>query len=139
VRHALRERLDPEELFTALAPAHDNPRFDVQSLTSAGTCTVIVSGEVDSMTAPGLRDCLLDVLGRPHLRAVQVEVDLSRVAFLNAAGLTALAIAHQMADSAGRVLRIRCGTARAVLLPLQITGLWYAFNIIEQGRLEGNR
>ena len=89
------------------------------------------------MTAPGLRDCLRDVLGRPHLR--EVEVDLSRVTFLNAAGLIALAIAHQMADSAGRVLRIRCGTARAVLRPLQITGLWNAFNIIEQGQHEGTR
>jgi anti-sigma B factor antagonist len=70
---------------TALASTYDDDSpFDVRILTTAGTCTVIVSGEVDSVAAPRLRDCLLDVLGRPHLREVQVEVDLSQVTFLDA-------------------------------------------------------
>jgi anti-sigma B factor antagonist len=97
-----------------------------------------VSGEVDFLTAPGLREGLLDVLGRPDLPG-EVVVDLSRVTFLSVAGLAALAIAHDAADSAGQVLRIRCGTARAVIRPLQITGLWNAFDVVERRKSKGAR
>jgi anti-sigma B factor antagonist len=88
-----------------------------------------VCGEVDSVTAPVLRDCLLDVFGRPS-PPVAVVLDLSQVSFLSAAGLTALAIAHREADLAGLGLGIRCGTARAVIRPLVITGLWNVFPIV---------
>src|SRR5687768_6560690 len=66
--------------------------LDVRSLNSAGACTVLVSGEVDHATAPGLLENLLAVLDcRPLPR--EIVVDLSRVTFLGAAGLTVLVIA----------------------------------------------
>ena len=49
-----------------------------------------------------------------------------------AVGLTVLAVAHHVARSAGRVVGIRCGSARAVIRPLQITGLWNDLTIIDQ-------
>jgi anti-sigma B factor antagonist len=114
---------------TALPVEIDPNRIDVQLTTSADGCSVTVVGEVDSATAPGLRDCLLAVLARPG--AAAVDVDLSDVTFLDSAGLSALATAHRAALAADRVLRIRCGTARAVVRPLQITGLWDVFTVVQ--------
>ena len=114
---------------TALPVEIDPTRSDVQVSTSSEGCTVTVVGEVDSSTAPGLRECLLEVLARPA--ATPVQVDLSQVTFLDSAGLSALATAHRAATAAGRVLLVRCGTARAVVRPLQITGLWDVFTIVE--------
>ena len=114
---------------TALPIEVDPNRIDLQLSTSAEGCTVTVVGEVDSTTAPGLRECLLEVLHRPA--ATPVQVDLSQVTFLDSAGLSALATAHRAATATGRVLLIRCGTARAVVRPLQITGLWDVFTVVQ--------
>ena len=86
-----------------------------------GRCTVTVVGEVDTLGAPVLDGCLDQLLVRPDVRTV--ELDLSGVTFLDSAGLTALVRAHRTAEGSGRVLRLRCGTGRSVLRPLQITGL----------------
>jgi anti-sigma B factor antagonist len=107
----------------------DPTRIDVRAATSSSGTTVCVSGEVDSTTAPGLRNCLLEVIARPG--AGTIEVDLRDVTFLDSAGLSALATAHRAAEAAGRVLQMRCGTTRAVLRPLQITGLWAVFAVID--------
>ena len=114
---------------TAVPLDIDPTRIDVRAATSAAGCTVTVSGEVDSATAPGLRNCLLEVLSRPG--ATSVEVDLRGVTFLDSAGLSALATAHRAAQAAGRELVMRCGNARAVARPLQITGLWDVFTVVD--------
>jgi anti-sigma B factor antagonist len=114
---------------TALPIDIEPTRIDVRAATSSTGSTVVVSGEVDSTTAPGLRNCLLEVIGRPG--TAPVEVDLRDVTFLDSAGLSALATAHRAAEAAGRVLRMRCGTTRAVVRPLQITGLWTLFTIVD--------
>jgi anti-sigma B factor antagonist len=114
---------------TALPVDLDPTRIDVRAATSSSGCTVSVTGEVDSTTAPGLRNCLLEVIARPDTTAV--EVDLRGVTFLDSAGLSALATAHRAAVAADRELRMRCGTTRAVVRPLQITGLWGVFTVID--------
>jgi anti-sigma B factor antagonist len=114
---------------TALPIDIDPRRMEVQVVVSDDGCRVTVQGEVDSSTAPDLRDCLLEVLSRPG--SADVEVDLTRVTFLDSAGLSALAVAHRAGVSAGRGLRVRCGTARAVVRPLQITGLWDVFTVVD--------
>ncbi|MBB3674289.1 STAS domain-containing protein [Modestobacter versicolor] len=114
---------------TALPIDIDPTRIDVRAATSSTGTTVSVSGEVDSTTAPGLRNCLLEVLARPG--ETTVEVDLREVTFLDSAGLSALATAHRAAVAAGRVLQMRCGTTRAVVRPLQITGLWTVFTVLD--------
>jgi len=105
--------------------------MEVRSLDAADGCTVNVSGEIDSLTAPGLQEVLLDVLDRPQPSG-GVTVDLGRVTFLGAVGLTVLAVGHHLAENTGRVLRIRCGTSRAVIRPLQVTGLWDVLHIVER-------
>jgi anti-sigma B factor antagonist len=114
---------------TAVPIDIDTTRIVVRAATSTSGSTVRVTGEVDSTTAPGLRDCLLDVIGRSG--STTVEVDLSGVTFLDSAGLSALATAHRAAVAAGRDLRMRCGTTRAVVRPLQITGLWTLFTVVD--------
>jgi anti-sigma B factor antagonist len=90
-----------------------------------------VSGEVDSLTAPGLQEVLLEVLDRPQPPG-GVVLDLSRVTFLGAVGLTVLAVGHHLAENAGGVLRIRCGSSRAVIRSLQATGLWDVLHVVER-------
>jgi anti-sigma B factor antagonist len=112
-------------------PADDGLRIEVRPRAPAGACAVIVGGEIDCRTAPELRDALLAVLDRPDVSG-DVLVDLSDVTYLGAAGLRALTVARRAADDAGRVLRLRCGAARAVNRPLQITGLWNSFDVVER-------
>ncbi len=103
--------------------------LDVRVGPINGGCTVTVVGDLDTVSAPVLGGCLEELLTRPGVRAV--ELDLSGVTFLDAAGLTVLARADRTARRAGQVLRMRCGTGRAVLRPLQITGLADVFTIID--------
>ena len=113
---------------TALPIDLDPTRIDVRAATSVDGAMITVSGEIDSTTAPGLRTCLLEVLDRPG--TVTVDVDLTGVSFLDSAGLSALATAHRAAEAGGRTLRMRVGGTRAVVRPLQITGLWDVFTVI---------
>jgi anti-sigma B factor antagonist len=114
---------------TALPADIDPTRIDVRAATSSSGTTVCVTGEVDSTTAPGLGNCLLEVISRPGTGIV--ELDLRGVTFLDSAGLSALATAHRAAQAAGRELHMRCGTTRSVVRPLQITGLWTVFTIVD--------
>jgi anti-sigma B factor antagonist len=77
-------------------------------------------GEVDSTSAPVLRQHL-DTLLDGDVR--EVTVDLVQVTFLDSAGLCVLAAAHRRAARQDVVLRV-LASSRAVIRPLQITGLW---------------
>jgi anti-sigma B factor antagonist len=126
------ERHSGADRVTVRIRPDDGPFLDVWSLVTAGARTVMVSGEVDCLTAPDFQQLLFDVLSRPDAPCI-VVIDLRGVTFLGAAGLTVLILVHRMADSAGQVLSIRCGTARAIIRPLQITGLWDVLPIVEKG------
>ncbi|MBB3677517.1 STAS domain-containing protein [Modestobacter versicolor] len=103
--------------------------LDIRTVPGSDGCTVVVSGEVDTRSAPVLGDRLRELLQDPA--ATTVELDLRQVTFLDSAGLTALVGVHRAAEAAGRVLRMRCGTTRAVLRPLQITGLTTVFTLVD--------
>jgi anti-sigma B factor antagonist len=77
------------------------------------------TGEIDSSSAPMLRE-YLDALLSDTLS--ELTIDLSAVTFLDSAGLCVLAAAHR---TAGENVRMRVlASSRAVIRPLQITGLW---------------
>jgi len=98
------------------------------SLTGRGA-VVTAAGEIDSTSAPVLRDRLESLLDE---EVAEVTVDLTGVSFLDSAGLCVLAAAHRMAaerDVAFRVL----ASSRAVIRPLQITGLW---NLLKAEQVE---
>ena len=100
------------------APASDLVSIDVTG--SAGGVLLTVAGEVDSSTAPSLRAVVDSAFadGAPTL-----TVDLDGVTFLDSAGLCVLAAAHRRAAEDGVRLRVVAST-RAVIRPLQITGLY---------------
>src|SRR5919112_2261160 len=84
----------------------------------SATARLTVSGEVDSTSAPALRARLDEVLDKG---AVELTVDLTRVTFLDSAGLCVLAAAHRRCLRADVRLRVLAST-RAVIRPMQITG-----------------
>ena len=92
--------------------------FDV---TAAGSSVhVRAAGEIDSSSAPALRTELTAVL---DLAPAEIVLDLCGVTFLDSAGLSVLAAAHRRATADDVRLRVLV-SGRAVVRPLQITGLW---------------
>lgn len=100
--------------------ADDLLGIDVNAPSTDGLVLVCPAGEIDSVTAPVLRLALVSAL-RPHCS--RVVVDLAAATFLNSAGLTVLAEVYSLARAEGIDLAVR-GGGRAVVRPLQITGLW---------------
>ncbi|MCF6746392.1 STAS domain-containing protein [Blastococcus sp. KM273128] len=93
------------------------------ALEVAGTAALphlVVAGEVDCTSAPRVGDALDEVLAAAPR---EVLVDLTAVTFLDSAGLCTLAAAHRKALAAGGRVRVLAAN-RAVIRPLQITGLW---------------
>jgi len=84
---------------------------------------VTATGEIDSTSAPVLRERLEPLLDGA---LGDVTVDLTGVSFLDSAGLCVLAAAHRRAAESGVTFRV-LASSRAVIRPLQITGLWNLF------------
>ena len=99
----------------------------------APTARLTVTGEIDSSSAPLLRE-QLDTLFDGELR--ELTVDLSAVTFLDSAGLCVLAAAHRRAGS-DITLRV-LASSRAVIRPLQITGLWQLLHAEQVGETAGS-
>jgi anti-anti-sigma factor len=105
------------------ASSLDPPTTDLVSVDvsrSGPAACVSAAGEVDSTSAPVLRQQLDDLLDGDVL---EFTVDLGRVTFLDSAGLCVLAAAHRRAVRQGVTMRV-LASSRAVIRPLQITGLW---------------
>ena len=98
-------------------PASDLLTVDITA--PAPLARLTASGEIDSSSAPLLREQLDTLLEGP---LSELTIDLVGVTFLDSAGLCVLAAAHRRAGSDVR-LRV-LASSRAVIRPLQITGLW---------------
>jgi anti-sigma B factor antagonist len=98
-----------------------NELMSVETSSVGDAVHVIAGGEVDSASAPVLRaeiDAALDA------GATELVVDLCGVTFLDSAGLSVLAGTHRRTAAQGVKLRI-LAASRAVIRPMQITGLWH--------------
>jgi anti-sigma B factor antagonist len=105
------------------ASSLDPSTTDLVAVEVSGTGPVVcvaAAGEVDSTSAPVLRQHL-DALLDGEVR--ELTVDLGRVTFLDSAGLCVLAAAHRRAVRQNVTMRV-LASSRAVIRPLQITGLW---------------
>jgi anti-sigma B factor antagonist len=100
------------------SPTSDLVTIDVTESDSAAR--VIAAGEIDSTSAPVLRQ-KLDALLEGDVR--ELTVDLGQVTFLDSAGLCVLAATHRRAVRQDVRMRV-LASSRAVIRPLQITGLW---------------
>ena len=105
------------------APSLDPPTSELVTIgvSVAGPAMIVTAaGEVDSTSAPVLRqhlDALLDG------EVGELTVDLRQVSFLDSAGLCVLATAHRRAVRQDVRMRV-LASSRAVIRPMQITGLW---------------
>jgi anti-sigma B factor antagonist len=99
------------------------------STTDLVSVTVAVAGAVVRVTAVGEVDSTSAPVLREHLEAMldgdvrEFTVDLGQVTFLDSAGLCVLAAAHRRAVRQDVTMRV-LASSRAVIRPLQITGLW---------------
>ena len=99
-------------------PVADLVRVDVVSF--GATVRVTATGEIDSSSSPVFERYLDGVLeGGPD----ELVIDLCAVTFLDSAGLCVLASAHRRVREQQIPLRVLTAS-RAVVRPLQITGLW---------------
>jgi anti-sigma B factor antagonist len=115
---------------TAPLVGFDPDGLAIQSTWSADACAITVTGDVDATTAPALEEALLGWLDHPDV--AEVQLDLRGVTFLDSAGLTTLVVADRAAQNAGRGLSLRCGSSRAVLRPLEITGLLTVLTVTDR-------
>ncbi len=99
------------------------PISDLVSVTVSQIARAVrlsVTGEVDSSSAGVLHTQIEDAFADD---VEELTVDLTGVTFLDSAGLCVLATAHRRAGETGVRLRVLAAN-RAVIRPLQITGLW---------------
>ena len=105
------------------ATSVDPPTSELVTVTVSTSDTVVrvtAAGEVDSTSAPVLREQIDAVIDNG---APEFVVDLVQVTFLDSAGLCVLAAAHRRAGDRGIRMRV-LASSRAVIRPLQSTGLW---------------
>ena len=111
-------------------PANDLLTVEVSS--PAPLARLTVSGEIDSSSAPLLREQLDTLLESP---LTELTIDLVGVTFLDSAGLCVLAAVHRRVGS-DVTLRV-LASSRAVVRPLQITGLWNLRHAEQVGETAG--
>ncbi len=112
-------------------PANDLLTVEVSE--PAPFARIAAAGEIDSSSAPLLREQLEALLDGT---LSELTIDLSAVTFLDSAGLCVLAAAHRRA---GTDVRLRVlASSRAVIRPLQITGLWQLLHAEEVGETAGS-
>ena len=102
-------------------PAPDRVRLlSVTALPSARPdhAVVEVAGEVDTYTAPLLDACLTTQTRRRGVATLTVDVE--RVTFMGAAGVTVLAQAQRRCQIRGTRLLVVSGGRRRVLRPTQL-------------------
>lgn len=105
------------------APALDPTGGDLVTIDVSradSSAVVRADGEIDSTTAPLLSQHLTEML---DAEVRELTVDLRGVTFLDSAGLCVLATVHRRAARQDVRMRVLAGS-RAVVRPLQITGLW---------------
>ncbi|MGQ0841082.1 STAS domain-containing protein [Actinokineospora sp.] len=101
-------------------------------INSEGTDPVVMSiaGEVDLATAPRLEQALGEALATPG--ATGVTLDLSRVEFMDSAGLRVLVAALRQAEDTGRTLTLYEPHDRVRRI-IEITGLSEVFGLAGAG------
>jgi len=87
---------------------------------SGPVARISAAGEIDSTSAPVLRQHVESLLDGD---VQELIIDLGEVTFLDSAGLCVLAAAHRRSVRQGVALRV-LASSRAVIRPMQITGLW---------------
>lgn len=97
-----------------------------------------VGGEIDVLTAPKLREAVIDAVGRGRLNLI---IDVQKVDFLDSTGLGVLVGALKRVRADGGSLDIVCTHARLLKI-FEITGLDKVFGLhesVEAARVAAGR
>jgi anti-anti-sigma factor len=125
---------DADDPTAELRPAAEPHDVTVTCTRNGATARIEVVGEfTETARRPLVRE-LTDLMlsGTPLKR---VELDLSEVSFLNSAGIAALVQLQKMAQPRGIEIALAVEDV-AVIRPLQLSGLWHRFTVID--RREGH-
>lgn len=109
---------------------HASELVSIDVSGSGPAVCVTAAGEVDCTSAPVLRQHLEGLLDGD---VRELTIDLGQVTFLDSAGLCVLAAAHRRASRQDVTMRV-LASSRAVIRPLQITGLW---ELLQAERVDG--
>jgi anti-anti-sigma factor len=121
--------VDPGEPETDLGIWGGDEFLTIRARARPSVATVDVSGEVDTFTAPILRQVFSDVIA---LGSRRIVFGAEKVEFCGSAGLSVLVTVQQEARRVGAALEIR-NPSRAVLRPLDTTGLIDLFEVRADG------
>lgn len=119
----------------AAQPAADPPPPDAEAVTvtvtrDGETARIDVVGELtDHARRPLVREVTDLLLDRTPLK--RIELDLGEVSFLNSAGIAALVQLQKMVQPRGVDLAVVVEHV-AVVRPLQLSGLWHRFTIVDR-------
>jgi anti-sigma B factor antagonist len=86
---------------------------------AAGWAVITVTGDLDIVAAPRLREEPLDAISNGNARLL---LDLTGATFLDSTGIGVIVGAHKRLRAQGGDLRV-AAASRAILEPLRITGL----------------
>ena len=97
------------------------------AVRGAASLVVYVAGELDMLTGPPLQDHLGELLAT---RPDRLIIDLGQVSFMGSTGLSVLICIRQNAIAMGTTLQLSGTSARAISVPLEVTGLNHLFEIL---------
>lgn len=99
----------------------DGPVLAIDESRRGEALVLTVTGEIDESTGQRLRTAIGDALDEPGQGPV--VVDLRGVSFMGSTGVAVLVDADWQAKQRGGLLRVVLGDARAVIRPLEATGV----------------
>lgn len=114
-------------------PLPERPALELDAESGGARIVVLVSGEIDALTAPHLEAF---VAGRSLAGCAVLELDLSGVTSIASAGLSALVGLRRRCEQRGIDLRLR-GTQPSVWRVFELTGLHNVFTEGDSPALPG--
>jgi anti-anti-sigma factor len=102
---------------------------EVEHSLEDGTARITLRGELTESARRPLVRCLTELL-LGHQPLQRAELHLAEVSFMNSAGMAVLVQLQKMADPR-RVVVALVAPPVAVARPLQLTGLWHRFEMVD--------
>jgi anti-anti-sigma factor len=119
----------------AAQPGDEGIHADEPSVTcvvDGDTARLTLTGELtDAARRPLVR--VLTQLLLDHVKLKRVELDLRAVSFMNSPGMAVLVQGQRMAAPRG-IEVVLVDPPTLVIRPLQLSGLWHRFPIVERGQ-----
>ena len=112
-----------------MADASNHPEPTVEQASVDGTARVTVRGELTEAARRPLVRVLTDLL-LAHEPLQRVELLVDGVSFMNSAGMAVLVQLQRMAAPRG-IEVVLVGPPAAVVRPLQLSGLWHRFPMVD--------